>query len=109
MRSGENEKILVTGSLGQIGSELVMKLRDVYGASNVIATDIRETDSEVVTSGAFETLDVTDGQKLHDIAKRNEVDTIIHLALYFQQQQKKSVIRMELKYGRTCKCIRSGS
>ena len=39
-----------------------MKLRDVYGASNVIATDIRETDSEVVTSGPFETLDVTDGQ-----------------------------------------------
>ncbi|MGW5981465.1 L-threonine 3-dehydrogenase [Bacillus mycoides] len=74
------KKILVTGSLGQIGSELVMKLRDVYGASNVIATDIRETDSEVVTSGPFETLDVTDGQKLNDIAKRNEVDTIIHLA-----------------------------
>lgn len=74
------KKILVTGSLGQIGSELVMKLRDVYGASNVIATDIRETDSDVVKSGPFETLDVTDGQKLHDIAKRNEVDTIIHLA-----------------------------
>lgn len=74
------KKILVTGSLGQIGSELVMKLRDVYGASNVIATDIRETDSEVVKSGPFETLDVIDGQKLHDIAKRNEVDTIIHLA-----------------------------
>ncbi|PEA54637.1 UDP-glucose 4-epimerase [Bacillus pseudomycoides] len=74
------KKILVTGSLGQIGSELVTKLRDVYGASNVVATDIRETDSEVVKSGPFEILDVTDGQKLHDIAKRNEVDTIIHLA-----------------------------
>ncbi|WP_242222357.1 L-threonine 3-dehydrogenase [Bacillus cereus group sp. BfR-BA-01380] len=77
---GKMKKILVTGSLGQIGSELVMKLRDVYGASNVVATDIRETDSEVVKSGPFEILDVTDGQKLHDIAKRNEVDTIIHLA-----------------------------
>ncbi|WP_170958258.1 L-threonine 3-dehydrogenase [Bacillus pseudomycoides] len=77
---GKMKKILVTGSLGQIGSELVMKLRDVYGASNVIATDIRETDSDVVKSGPFKTLDVTDGQKLHDIAKRNEVDTIIHLA-----------------------------
>lgn len=74
------KKILVTGSLGQIGSELVLKLRDVYGAANVVATDIRETDSEVVKSGPFEILDVTDGQKLHDIAKRNEVDTIIHLA-----------------------------
>lgn len=74
------EKILVTGSLGQIGSELVLKLRDVYGASNVIATDIREIDSEVVTGGPFELLDVTDGKRLHDIAKRHEVDTIIHLA-----------------------------
>ncbi|HDX9578026.1 L-threonine 3-dehydrogenase [Bacillus cytotoxicus] len=77
---GKMKKILVTGSLGQIGSELVLKLRDVYGAANVVATDIRETDSEVVKSGPFEILDVTDGQKLHDIAKRNEVDTIIHLA-----------------------------
>ncbi|MFD0769945.1 L-threonine 3-dehydrogenase [Bacillus sp. CGMCC 1.60114] len=77
---GKMKKILVTGSLGQIGSELVTKLRDVYGATNVIATDIRETDSEVVKSGPFEILDVTDGQKLHEIAKRNEVDTIIHLA-----------------------------
>lgn len=74
------KKILVTGSLGQIGSELVLKLRDAYGVSNVIATDIRETDSEVVTGGPFEILDVTEGQKLHDIAKRHEVDTIIHLA-----------------------------
>ncbi|MGF9964824.1 L-threonine 3-dehydrogenase [Bacillus rhizoplanae] len=77
---GKMKKILVTGSLGQIGSELVTKLRDVYGATNIIATDIRETDSEVVKSGPFEILDVTDGQKLHEIAKRNEVDTIIHLA-----------------------------
>ncbi len=71
---------LVTGSLGQIGSELVMKLRAVYGASKVIATDIRETDSEVVTSGPFEPVEVTDGHKLHDIATRNDVDTNIHLA-----------------------------
>ena len=104
------KKILVTGSLGQIGSELVMKLSDVYGASNVIATDIRETDSEVVTSGPFETLDVTDGQKLHDIAKRNEVDTIIHLAaLLISNSRKKSVICLEFKYGWTCKCIRSST
>ena len=85
-----------------------MKLRDVYGASNVIATDIRETDSEVVTSGPFETLDVTDGQK-HDIAKRNEVDTIIHLAALLSATAEKSVICMEFKYGWTCKCSRSSS
>ncbi|WP_028402853.1 L-threonine 3-dehydrogenase [Ectobacillus panaciterrae] len=74
------KKILVTGSLGQIGSELVMMLRDLYGASNVVASDIRETDSEVVKSGPFEIINVTDAKRLYDVAKENEVDTIIHLA-----------------------------
>lgn len=74
------KKILVTGALGQIGSELVTKLRDIYGNDNVIATDIRKNDSEAATSGPFEILDVMDSQKLYDIAKKYEVDTIMHLA-----------------------------
>ena len=45
--------------------------------------------------------------KTHDIAKRNEVDTIIHLAALLSATAEKSVICMEFKYGRTCKCIRS--
>ncbi|CAM5183823.1 Putative epimerase/dehydratase OS=Lysinibacillus sphaericus OX=1421 GN=LYSIN_02994 PE=3 SV=1 [Lysinibacillus sphaericus] len=36
------EKIMVTGALGQIGSELVEKLRSIYGEDNVLATDIRK-------------------------------------------------------------------
>ncbi|WP_064092009.1 L-threonine 3-dehydrogenase [Rossellomorea aquimaris] len=74
------KKILLTGALGQIGSELTTKLRHVYGSDNVIATDIRETDSAVVKNGPFEKLDVTDAEKMFDIAKKNNVDTIIHLA-----------------------------
>ncbi|RIW29098.1 L-threonine 3-dehydrogenase [Bacillus salacetis] len=74
------KKILVTGALGQIGSELVIKMRGIYGTDNVIATDIRTIDSEVITGGPFEILDVTDAEKMFDIAKRHEVDTIIHLA-----------------------------
>ena len=74
------KKVLVTGGLGQIGSELVTKLRSVYGSDNILATDIRETDSEVVTGGPFEILDVTDAQRMHDLAKKYEVDSIIHLA-----------------------------
>ncbi|MGD6966482.1 L-threonine 3-dehydrogenase [Rossellomorea vietnamensis] len=74
------KKILVTGALGQIGSELVIKMRGIYGKDNVIATDIRTIDSEVVTGGPFEILDVTDYEKMLDIAKKHEVDTIIHLA-----------------------------
>jgi nucleoside-diphosphate-sugar epimerase len=66
--------------LGQIGSELVMKLREIYGSDNVIATDIRKNDSEVVESGPFEFLDVTDADTMFQIAKKYQVDTIIHLA-----------------------------
>lgn len=74
------KRILVTGALGQIGSELVMKLREIYGDSNVIATDIRRLDNDVVESGPFEILDVTDAKAMYAIAKKRQVDTIIHLA-----------------------------
>ncbi|WP_409178745.1 L-threonine 3-dehydrogenase [Brevibacillus fortis] len=75
------KKILVTGALGQIGSELIMKLRDIYGAGQVIATDIRKNeDDPVVQSGPFEVLDVTDGNRMFELAKKHGVDTIMHLA-----------------------------
>ena len=75
------KKILVTGSLGQIGSELVCYMRELYGVSNVIATDIKKPDgSRIVCEGPYEVLDVTDAKKMGEIAKKYEVDTIIHLA-----------------------------
>lgn len=74
------KKILVTGSLGQVGSELAMKLRQEYGSMNVIASDIRRLDNETVESGPFIELDVMDGSKLVEVVKKYEVDTIIHLA-----------------------------
>ncbi|MBM7570386.1 NAD-dependent epimerase/dehydratase family protein [Aquibacillus albus] len=75
------KKILITGSLGQIGSELVRRLRDLYGKDHVIATDIRRTDdSKIIHSGPFEILDVTDAKNFSRIANKYNVDTIIHLA-----------------------------
>lgn len=75
------KKILVTGALGQIGSELVMKLRELYGNDQIIASDIRKVDdSKVVDSGPFEILDVTDGKSMFELAKNHQVDTIMHLA-----------------------------
>src|SRR5690606_626486 len=74
------KKIMVTGALGQIGTELMIKLRGLYGADHVIATDIRKNESVAATSGPFEILDVTDGKKMLEIAKKYEVDTIMHLA-----------------------------
>ncbi|MUV37485.1 L-threonine 3-dehydrogenase [Lentibacillus sp. JNUCC-1] len=72
------KKILVTGAMGQIGSELVDQLRHTYGASNVIATDIKSGGQS--TEGPYETLDVTDGERFHEFAKKYQVDTIMHLA-----------------------------
>ncbi|MCJ7841556.1 L-threonine 3-dehydrogenase [Lederbergia sp. NSJ-179] len=74
------KKILVTGALGQIGSELIVKLRNLYGENNVIATDIRKNDSVAALSGPFKLLDVADGEKMFQLAKQNQVDAIIHLA-----------------------------
>lgn len=74
------KKIMVTGALGQIGSELITKLRKEYGAENVLATDIREVSSEVTKGGPFQILDVTDGEKMHEIAKSFGADTIMHMA-----------------------------
>ncbi|MCH1626137.1 L-threonine 3-dehydrogenase [Fredinandcohnia quinoae] len=74
------KKIVVTGALGQIGSELITRMREVYGADHVIATDIRNNGSEVVNNGPFEILDVTDGKAMHDIVKKYDADTLIHLA-----------------------------
>ena len=53
-----NQPILVIGSSGQIGTELVLKLRQIYGNENVIASDIRKGNYEVMESGPFEFLDV---------------------------------------------------
>ncbi|MEK3888594.1 L-threonine 3-dehydrogenase [Bacillus sp. FSL K6-3431] len=74
------KKILVTGALGQIGAELIVKLRNVYGAENVIATDIRTYRCEGFLSGPFEMLDVAEGNRMFELAKKYQVDTIIHLA-----------------------------
>ena len=71
------KKIIVTGALGQIGSELVVKLRDTYGTDNVLATDIRKIEN---SAGPFELLDVTDGQHMHNLAKDFGADTMIHMA-----------------------------
>jgi nucleoside-diphosphate-sugar epimerase len=75
------KKILVTGALGQIGSELTMHMRSIYGNDNVVATDIRRLEGNpTVESGPFEVLDVTNAAQMADLAKKHKVDSIIHLA-----------------------------
>jgi nucleoside-diphosphate-sugar epimerase len=75
------EKILVTGSVGQIGSELTEELRNRYGSDNVVAMGRRTKPSEeLLNSGPFVWCDITDRDKLNIIVDEYEVDTIFHMA-----------------------------
>ena len=75
------KRILVIGSLGQIGSELVVELRKRYGANNVIASDMRLTSGAAhAIDGPMECIDVTNGPRIAEIVKKYKIDTIYNLA-----------------------------
>ena len=74
------DKILVAGAGGQIGTELTVKLREVYGSSNVIASDIKIPAYEVMEGGPFELLDVLNKPGLRDVIKKNGITQIYLLA-----------------------------
>ncbi len=60
-------KVLVIGACGQIGTELTMRLREIYGGEQVIASDIREGSEEIMASGPFETLDAMNKSQIEDV------------------------------------------
>ena len=74
------ENILVIGSSGQIGSELVLELRKIYGNGSVIASDIIPSSDEIISSGPFEILDVTDSKKLLEVVKKHDISQVYLLA-----------------------------
>lgn len=77
----ETKKILVTGACGQIGSELTIELRKIYGNDNVIASDIcNPKTGTTLANGIFEKLDVTNFEQIEQIVKKHNIDTIVHLA-----------------------------
>lgn len=72
------KRILVLGAGGQIGSELVPHLRNVYGSENVLATDLK-TSPVLAQSGPFENLDATDANAIAQLAKKFHADAIFNL------------------------------
>jgi len=71
-----DSKILIIGSSGQIGTELVLSLRKIYGNENVIASDIRKGNYEVMESGPFEFLDVTNKSEIQKIIEKHQVTEV---------------------------------
>jgi len=75
------ETILVTGALGQIGTELVPALRAEVGEANVVASDIRlPSGAAPAGAGPFEYLDCTHIREIDAVVRRHGVTTIYHLA-----------------------------
>ncbi len=74
------EKILVLGSNGQIGTELVMALRKAYGSDEVVACDIRRPDYEIKNAGPFEFVNVLDKEVLKDIFQKYKPTQVYLLA-----------------------------
>jgi len=74
------EKILVIGASGQIGVELTMALRKIYGNANVVASDLREQNPLLVGTGPYVSLDVMNKEMLHVQVIRQGVTQVYMLA-----------------------------
>ncbi|MBL4755749.1 MAG: NAD-dependent epimerase/dehydratase family protein [Flavobacteriales bacterium] len=75
-----SEVILVIGASGQIGTELVVKLREMYGTANVVASDIQIPSYDVMEGGPFELLDILNKRQIHKAIEKHKVTQIYLLA-----------------------------
>lgn len=74
------KKILIIGASGQIGSDLTIELRKLFGSNNVLATDIKNATDEIMQGGPFEMLDVMDKKGIVRIIDKYNITEIYHLA-----------------------------
>ena len=74
------DKILVIGASGQIGVELTLALREIYGNANVIASDLREENDLLKGTGPYVSLDVMNKEMLHVQVIRQGITQIYLLA-----------------------------
>jgi len=75
-----SDTILIIGACGQIGTELTLKLREIFGNIAVVASDIREGNTELMESGVFELLDTTNKDKIIEIIEKHHVTEVYLMA-----------------------------
>ncbi len=101
------KKILVLGSGGQIGSELTMRLRSVYGGANVVATDIKlPLIDDIMQSGPVEQCDATNAGQIADIVKKYDIDAIYNLvAILSATAEKNPMLGWNIGMGALLNCL----
>ena len=75
-----NPKILIIGACGQIGTELTHQLRALYGVENVIASDIRKLNNDVVNSGPFEVVNALDFNQIEHLVEMHQITDVYLMA-----------------------------
>jgi len=85
------DTILLIGASGQIGTDLTMSLRAIYGASHVVASDIKSASREVMESGLFEQLDIMDPVRLNEIVLKYKVTQVYLLAALLSATAEKNI------------------
>ena len=90
-------KILIIGACGQIGTELTKTLRVTYGVENVIASDIRKLNNDVVNDGIFEVVNALDYNQIeHLIEQYNITDVYLMAALLSATAEKNPAFAWDL-------------
>ncbi|HKJ49319.1 MAG TPA: NAD-dependent epimerase/dehydratase family protein [Christiangramia sp.] len=86
-------RILIIGACGQIGTELTLKLREIHGDDQVIASDIREGAEELMQSGPFEILNATDESHIKEIVQKYEVKQVYLMAAMLSATAEKAPMK----------------
>ena len=73
-------KILIIGACGQIGTELTQRLRAIHGTENVIASDIRKLNVDVVNSGPFEVVNALDYNQIQHLIEVHHIEVVYLMA-----------------------------
>jgi len=86
-------RILIIGACGQIGTELTLKLREIHGNDQVIASDIREGAEELMQSGPFETLNATDETHIRKVIKDYKIKEVYLMAAMLSATAEKAPMK----------------